>query len=293
MESNNKTSLLVSSQLPAFVRRDHPKFVEFMEAYYKFLEQEGQLSDVTKKHMQDIDIDLTNEAYRDRFFKNFLNLLPKDIAADKSLVLKHGKDFLRARGTEKSFVYLFKILYDKEPNFYYPKSDILRASDGKWFVEKSVRIINPTVDGNANTIAVSSFVNHTIYGAKSNASAKVEKVNSYYGNKEIVTELRLSDQFKQFYPGESIFTYFTDPVTLQEKRLAADILTGYINKVSIINGGTGYKVGTIIPLDNTGDGVGGILKIAETTTGNLKSIVILASGAGFQVGDDKIGRAHV
>ena len=67
MESNNKTSLLVSSQLPGFVRRDHPKFVEFMEAYYKFLEQEGQLSDVTKKHMQDIDIDLTNESYRERF----------------------------------------------------------------------------------------------------------------------------------------------------------------------------------------------------------------------------------
>ena len=70
--SNNKTSHLIAGQVPQFVRDDHTTFVQFLEDYYKFLEQEGQLSDVTKKHMQDIDIDLTNESYRERFFKNFL-----------------------------------------------------------------------------------------------------------------------------------------------------------------------------------------------------------------------------
>ena len=41
--SNNKTSYLVNDQLPEFVRRDHPLFVQFLESYYKFLEQDGQV----------------------------------------------------------------------------------------------------------------------------------------------------------------------------------------------------------------------------------------------------------
>ena len=37
MPSNNKTSLLVSSQVPAFVRDQHELFVQFMEYYYKYM----------------------------------------------------------------------------------------------------------------------------------------------------------------------------------------------------------------------------------------------------------------
>lgn len=286
MESNNRTSILVSSQVPEFVRRDHPKFIEFMEAYYQFLEQEGQLSDITKKQTQDLNIDLTNDTYREKFYDNFLNILPKDIVADKNLVLKKSKDFLRSRGTEKSYSYLFKVLYDKEPTFYYPKSDILKASDGKWFVEKSIRIVDTEVDNVSNTIAYSNFVNHTIYGSQSNASAKVEGINSYYSNKEIVTELLLSDQVKQFYPGEKIFTYYVDPTKNLNRYLTANILSGYISTVNIVKGGTGYTVGTIVPLDNQANGTGAVLQISATTTGNLRSIVVLNGGAGFEAGDN-------
>lgn len=286
MESNNKTSLLISSQVPEFVRQDHPKFIEFMKAYYKFLEQEGELSDVTKKQMQKLDVDLTDDNYRERYFYNFLNSLPQDIAADRNLILKNSKDFLRSRGTEKSYGYLFKILYNKEPNVYYPKGDILRASDGKWFVEKSIRIINSTLDNVSNTLAVTNFASQTIYGAESNASAKVERVNSYYGTREIVTELRLSDQIRQFFPGETVYTFYTDPLTNEQRYLSAEILSGYINRVNIINGGTGYKAGTIIPLDDENGGTGAVLRISQTTTGNLKSVFVFSGGAGYQVGDD-------
>ena len=57
MRSNNKTSLLVSSQLPAFVREEHETFVKFLEYYYKFLEQDGQLTYVTKNFPHYLDID--------------------------------------------------------------------------------------------------------------------------------------------------------------------------------------------------------------------------------------------
>ena len=61
MRANNKTSLLVSSQLPAFVREEHETFVKFLEYYYKFLEQDGQLLYVTKNFPNYLDIDKIKE----------------------------------------------------------------------------------------------------------------------------------------------------------------------------------------------------------------------------------------
>ena len=66
--SNNKTSYLVTSQLPEFVRRDHPKFIEFVKAYYQWMEQDGGLMYNTKRWADFYDIDtlyadwLTDEA---------------------------------------------------------------------------------------------------------------------------------------------------------------------------------------------------------------------------------------
>ena len=37
--NTHQTSLLVSEQIPGFVRSDHPVFVEFIETYYEFLSQ--------------------------------------------------------------------------------------------------------------------------------------------------------------------------------------------------------------------------------------------------------------
>jgi hypothetical protein len=35
---NNKLTNLINSQVPQFVVEDHPNFVEFLKAYYKFME---------------------------------------------------------------------------------------------------------------------------------------------------------------------------------------------------------------------------------------------------------------
>ena len=37
--SDYKTSLLVSKQVPEFVRDEYPIFISFLEAYYEFLEK--------------------------------------------------------------------------------------------------------------------------------------------------------------------------------------------------------------------------------------------------------------
>ena len=50
MTSNNKTSLLISSQLPEFVRDspEYANFTLFLKAYYEWMEQEGQVTNRSK-----------------------------------------------------------------------------------------------------------------------------------------------------------------------------------------------------------------------------------------------------
>ena len=149
MISNNKISNLVASQVPFFVRNDHENFVAFVEAYYEFLEQQTGVVNVSKNLLDQSDVDLT-DIFIEKFYDNFLPFIPKDTAVDKTLILKHIKDFYRARGTEKSIRFLMRILFDEDVEFYYPQKDVLKVSDGKWYQEKSVKITNVKVDGVAN-----------------------------------------------------------------------------------------------------------------------------------------------
>ena len=151
MSSNNKTSVLIKSQVPAFVRDEYGLFVEFMEQYYKFLEQDGELSYVTKnftkfKDINEIKLDIDEDAlsgnthyleessdyhgFLQKLYDNFTDAIPDNIIADRVLLLKHAKEFYRTRGSEKSVQFLMRALYGEEVEFYYPKNDILRASDG-------------------------------------------------------------------------------------------------------------------------------------------------------------------
>src|ERR1035441_4159135 len=41
MVKTRSISQLVQSQLPAFVRDDYPQFIEFLQAYYEWMEQNG------------------------------------------------------------------------------------------------------------------------------------------------------------------------------------------------------------------------------------------------------------
>jgi hypothetical protein len=281
--SNNKTSHLIHSQVPQFVRDDHETFVAFLEAYYRFMEQEDQVTNTSKNLVRNKDIDRAEEVFVEKFYDNFIALLPKNVIADKTLILKHVKDFYRSRGSEKSVRFLMRIMFGKEVEFYYPKRDILKASDGKWFVEKSVRVGNIAVNNTSNTIAYSNFVNKQITGLTTGAKATVETIDVYYEKGQLITELKLSNEYRSFQDGETVYCLFEEgPET---KYLSAGLFSGVVINVSLAEGGSGYIEGATVPLEG-GGGSGAQLIISSTTKGAMSSIGVQAPGAGFRVGDN-------
>jgi len=306
--TNNRTSVLVSSQLPAFVRDDHETFVKFIEEYYRFLEQNGQLLHVTKNFNRFLDPniisndillaaeagnlrgsrgDTSYHVFLQKLWDNFLALVPDTVLADRTLILKHAKDFYRSTGSEKSVRFLMRILFNKEVSIYYPKKDILKASDGKWYVEKSIKIRNIAVDNVANTLAIENFTSRILRGVSSNASAIVERIEQYYEKGVLVIEAKLSSVDNNFINNEQVFVYFTEEATNQTKYLSANLYGGTITTVTIRNGGSGYIEGTEVPLINApGDtGTGASIIISSTSTGKILELVALEGGAGFKVND--------
>lgn len=295
--SNNKTTYLVSSQVPQFVRDDHETFVTFLEEYYKFLAQEGEMEYVAKNFTNFLDIDIIEEhiglvhpnladykdyhAFLQKKYDNFIKLIPSKVLADKGLILKHAKDFYRARGSEKSVRFLLRILLGKEVNedfgFYYPKRDILKASDGKWVVEKSIRITDIAVNNASNSTAYTNFVNKTVRGLTSNATAIVESIDTYFQNGVLFTELKLSSSVRQFSIGEKIFCYYTEEGL--DKYLTANLFSGVLTSVSLANGGIGYVEGASVPVEG-GGGSGAQVIILSTTKGALSGIGVISGGDG-------------
>ncbi len=110
--TNIGISNFVYSQAPFFVRNDHPALIKFIEGYYQSLEQEGKTIERAKGFREALDVDRSIDLYTDKLYSQFLKLIPEETIADKNLILKHIKDFYRAKGTEKSIEFLLSILYD-------------------------------------------------------------------------------------------------------------------------------------------------------------------------------------
>jgi hypothetical protein len=157
MISNNyKTSLQVAKQLPEFIQDDssYQTFVAFIEAYYQWMEtthsanssntivsSSGQgVTHASKNLLNYSDVDNTMDEFVDYFINDFLPYIPNDALADKRKLLKISKELYNTKGTESSYKFLFRALFNSSAEVFNTSDTILKASDGKWVITKSLRI---------------------------------------------------------------------------------------------------------------------------------------------------------
>ena len=88
--NNIKTSLLVPSQLPEFIRDnpDYDKFVTFLQAYYEWMEEQGGVLDSTKNLLSYSDIDSTTDGFLQYFINDFLPYWPENALLNKKSAIK-------------------------------------------------------------------------------------------------------------------------------------------------------------------------------------------------------------
>jgi len=208
------------------------------------------------------DADYTIDKFISYLRDEFMYSIPGNILADKRNILKHIKDFYRAKGTENSFRFLFRILFNQEVEFYYPKVDLFRASDARWYVQKVMKIT--TTD---NTF---DYLNRKIIGVVSGATAKVESVVQEVIDGGIVTTLTVSNIEGTFIvdpttglPEQVKIVYPVNPPAQTELGSVTDLEEPYnellyeqayqlLQSLDIIEPGNDYLVGEEITISGGG-----------------------------------------
>ena len=197
-EVYKKISSLVSSQFPEFIRDDGPLFVSFLKAYYEFMEESGAALTGNRSHLDNQDIDRTLDSFVEYFRREFMVNIPKSTLADKRLLAKHIRDFYRTRGAQNSYRFLFRAIYGKEIEFYYPRDDILRVSAGRWVKETIVRVSAPF------SAVPTIMEGRVVTGATSGAIGTVQSILNTLVTGISIYELTLENVTGSFVDGETI-----------------------------------------------------------------------------------------
>lgn len=276
--NDQKTSLLVNSQLPEFVRDnpDYANFNLFLTAYYEWMEQNGKVTERTKNLLNYKDIDETTDEFLDYYTNEFLPYFPQDILIDKQKAVKFARELYQTKGTPASYEFLFRVLYNSDFDIFYTKDAVLKASAGTWYVAKSLKLASTDLN-------FLNIVNYRLFGETTKSIATVE--NSVVAGTKI--EVFISNIERLFQSGEfvRVVDNTNQDVLFNGQPLRAKIV-GQISQLRIDpkNRGLFYQVGDPVVVYgglNSNTGIGATAQVGETTLGSIQSIGVLTGGYGY------------
>lgn len=274
-------SNLIVDQVPDFINKDHQSFRAFVEAYYEWLEQYQNAFGIVDSFTESTDIDRTIGLFFSEFRFMYLNGFPYQLAFDSSgnvideaNFLKNVRNFYGAKGTEKAFRFLFRLIYNVASEVRYPSSDVLKCSHGKWTQRQSIRMTNS--GGTANYLMSGNQVfQYDDATSKVSASAIVTDVIQYNRQYYSVNEVFIKDVFGTFKPNKPIYCK-VNAIVLSE------IIFPVVEEISILDGGYEYQQSDKVIVTNYGDGLGlhAVVDVVNNK-GTIKTVSIIDSGVGY------------
>jgi hypothetical protein len=273
-ETFKKISPLIEAQFPAFIREEGPRFVSFLKAYYEFMEQSGQAVNATRSLIDNQDIDRTLDSFVEYFRREFMINLPKDVLADKRLLVKHIRDFYRTRGSKFSYDFLFYALFNKQIEIVYPGDFILRASDGRWVRETILRVGNPF------STLPTNLDGRNIVGSVSGATARVQKVTRVVVLGHPLFELLVENVVGVFVDGETISDDLGNNATI------TSAFGSLIGIEQVVDPGAFHQAGDSVII--TSSGATALARVASTNDLGPVSFRINRGGSGYRLGETAI-----
>jgi hypothetical protein len=105
--------------------------VKFLEDYYDYMNLDGNPSREIAAIRQNKDIDYATEKYLDEIELLIAKYIPQSLLIDRERLLKIISNYYKLRGTEEGTKLFFKLFYGEDIDIYYPKDNVLGASDGE------------------------------------------------------------------------------------------------------------------------------------------------------------------
>jgi hypothetical protein len=242
-----KLSKLIRDQLPGGVTDNHENFVAFLEYYYEWLENKHNPVDNVRNWDLYSSVDSDVDAFVEEFKKEVLGSIPVNILADKRRLIRHSKDFWQSKGTDRSFKFLFRILFNEDIEVYYPKENIFRLSAGNWVPNDRVLIMTSTHEPTEFLYKRIRQVRQINPFESVEASAVVVKSFKRLSGRILQTILFIDDVLGEFEDGYQI--------QLIEDSSVRENLYPIVSGVTIPVSGEGYKKGDQLVVPTNGDWV--------------------------------------
>ena len=271
MSTELKISTLVENQFPDFIRDEGPLLVKFIKAYYEYTEQDGNVTEKSKNLLNYQDIDRTTSEYLDWFKREVLVDIPKNIVGDERLFMKNVLSFYRAKGTENSIKLLFHALFNDKAEVFYPSTQLLKVSDGRFTTIDYIRVVHRTGD-------VAAQGGQTILGALSGAQARVQSIIETSENGVSVFRYDLSNINGTFRNDETVSSGIDD-FTAQ-----VYTATGPMANVSVIQGGAFHEVGDRLAFTDQVTGSLANGSVESTNDTSAVRFVLTNGGNGYTTG---------
>ena len=225
------------------------------------------------------DPDKVISNFLSQFRDEFLKTIPEDLALgiDKRNLIKNIKSMYRLKGTNKGHELFFRILFNEISETFYPRTQMLRVSDGQWDTQKVLRAI-------ATTGNTSNLIGRRITGQTSGATAIVESVKKFILGSQEISEFIVNN-------GTISGTFTTGEVIRGTASDADDYfikatITGVPGTKTVTNDGSLYSYSDLISI--TGGGTGARFSIDDIGSGGITEIIVDSGGSGYAVGDNLV-----
>lgn len=130
---NYKTSK-VKEVLPEFFQSEYPSFINFLEAYYDFMDSDDASSFDTEIHnLYSLrDISETPTKYLNQIISELgSGLANGDLFNDPRFTTKRFADLYREKGSEKSVREFFRAFFGQEVEIKFPKNDLFIVGESR------------------------------------------------------------------------------------------------------------------------------------------------------------------
>lgn len=269
-EIQDNIKMFIKDQLPGFYQSEGPMFATFLDAYYEYLEQNGQTLDYSRDLIpRVVDIDNTTAEFLEHFKEVYLNGFPGSFKAGTELTIKNVLDFYKAKGTPRAVELLFQILYADQASIAYPADDVMRLSNAKFEKPKYIEVYAPSLT------KLIGCAQQEITGGTTGAKAFVETIVTKVINRVKVHVVYLSNVRGEFTRGEVI--------ALSSNGLQDDMpkVIGSLSEVIVTLGGKDFNIGDTFDVEAT-SGTAGLVRASEVDNATgLVEFKLANGGFGF------------
>ena len=228
MEQNRIPSV-VPEQLAAVSE----SFVEFIKAYYVFMNTEDMPSYMLNNAVATRDVHAAVDTYLDVLYKEYGSGWVENKNGNRATIISNLNSIYKSRGSIDSIKILFRILFGEEVTVTLPKEFILKPSTGSWVQDYSV--IVSLDDGDIDKI-VGEFITVTTFfpGAPEQSfEVEIKRVNVRDQTAGIY-EIFIS----RYYAG-----FFFQGSKLKFQDVEMSLIESLSDTVDITKAGTNFKLG--------------------------------------------------